>query len=73
MIAYRDLFAAQEMSISGISKSFLNKEQMIQSDERECVYAILSLWREQTHREMVRRLMLEEREKEREKKIEREK
>jgi hypothetical protein len=57
-----------ENQVTGYQKMFTDKELLISgllkegNEENECAYAVLTLWREQCHREMMGRLLSEERE-----------
>lgn len=55
-----------ENQIAGYQKMFTDKELLISgllkegNEENECAYAVLTLWREQCHREMMKRILAEE-------------
>lgn len=57
-----------ENQVAGYQKMFTDKELLISgllkegNEENECAYAVLTLWREQCHREMMGRILSEERE-----------
>lgn len=57
-----------ENQVKGYQKMFTDKELLISgllkegNEENECAYAVLTLWREQCHREMMKRVLAEEKE-----------
>jgi hypothetical protein len=63
----RQYIRGLESQVSGYQKMFTDKEVLISglakegSEENECAYAVLSLWREKCHREMMTRIVSEER------------
>jgi hypothetical protein len=63
----RQYIRGLENQVSGYQKMFTDKEVLISglakegSEENECAYAVLSLWRERCHREMMTRILSEER------------